>query len=91
MVTVHRRPAGFTGEFRRAATAAGLPRATFHMLRHTHASHLLSAGEPVTSVSRRLGHKNPAITLQVYSHVLEGMDDAAAGKTDQIMNAILYG
>ncbi|MCS5661906.1 MAG: tyrosine-type recombinase/integrase, partial [Dehalococcoidia bacterium] len=73
------------------ATAAGLPRAIFHMLRHTHANHLLSAGEPVTSVSRRLGHKNPAITLQVYSHVLEGMDDAAAGKTDQIMNAILYG
>lgn len=86
-----RSPGGFTGEFRRAATAAGLPRATFHMLRHTHASQLLSAGEPVTSVSRRLGHKNPAITLQVYSHVLEGMDDAAAVKTDQIMNAILYG
>ena len=32
-----------------------------------------------------------AITLQVYSHVLEGMDDAAAGTTDKIMNAILYG
>ena len=62
------------------------------MLRpYTHASQLLSAGEPVTSVSRRPGHKNPAITLQVYPHVLEGMDDAAAGKTDQIMNAILYG
>ena len=88
MVKVHRRLGGFTGEFSRVATAAGLPRATFH---HNHASQLLSAGEPVTSVSRRLGHKNPAITLQVYSHVLEGMDDAAAGITDQIMNAILYG
>lgn len=88
---VHRRLGGFTGEFSRVATAAGLPKATFHILRHTHASHLLSAGEAVTRVSRPLGHKNPAITLQVYSHVLEGMDDAAAGKTDQIMNAILYG
>jgi len=90
-VTVHRRPSSFTGEFCRAATAASLPKATFYMLRHTHASQLLSAGEPVTNVLRRLGHKNPAITLQVNSHVLEGMDAAAAGKTDQIMNAILYG
>ena len=37
----------------------------------------------------KLGHKNPAITLQVYSHVPDGMDDAAAEKMDQIMNAIL--
>ncbi len=55
----------------------------------THASQLLRDGEPVTSVSKRLGHKDPAITLRIYSYVFEGMDDSAAEKTGQIMNKIL--
>lgn len=84
-----RTPNGLTTDFRRLVHAAGIPHGTFHMLRHTHASQLLRMGEPITSVSKRLGHKNPAITLQVYSHVFDGMDESAAEKTDQIMNKIL--
>jgi integrase len=54
-------------EWRRAVHAAKL-KATFHSLRHTHASSLIAAGIDVLSISRRLGHGSPAITLGVYGH-----------------------
>ncbi|MFD1471572.1 site-specific integrase [Companilactobacillus mishanensis] len=44
---------------------------TFHGLRHTHASILISHGVDVSYVSQRLGHKNIAITLNTYSHLLQ--------------------
>jgi integrase len=43
---------------------------TFHDLRHTCATLLLSEGEPITEVSKRLGHASPQITLTTYAHVL---------------------
>lgn len=43
----------------------------FHDLRHTCASILIQEGWDVTSVSRYLGHSNPAVTLKVYIHVFE--------------------
>jgi integrase len=55
-----------------------LPVITIHDLRHTHASLLLSAGEPVKTVSERLGHASATITLQVYAHVLPGDQKRAA-------------
>ena len=39
-------------------------------MRHTFASLLLAAGEPITYVSHQLGHRDPSITLRVYSHWL---------------------
>ena len=41
-----------------------------HQMRHTFASLLLQAGEPITYVSRQLGHKDSSITLRVYAHWL---------------------
>jgi integrase len=62
-----------------------LPRITFHGLRHTCASLLLLAGENPKVVSERLGHKSVEITLAVYSHVLPGMQQAAAEKLDRLL------
>jgi integrase len=56
---------------------------TLHSLRHTHASMLISAGVDILTVSRRLGHGSPTITLDVYGHLIHGGDDRAA----QVMNA----
>ena len=53
-------------------------KATFHALRHTHASMLIRAGVDILTVSKRLGHSSPAITLNVYGHVLQGGDERAA-------------
>jgi integrase len=46
---------------------ARLRRVTFHT-RHSCASAMIAVGAPVTEFQHRLGHANPAITLQVYSH-----------------------
>ena len=51
---------------------------SLHTLRHTHGSHLLAAGVPLTDVSQRLGHVNPHVTATAYAHALPGRDDLAA-------------
>ncbi|HYN75875.1 MAG TPA: tyrosine-type recombinase/integrase [Candidatus Limnocylindria bacterium] len=55
-----------------------LPHARLHDLRHLHATYLLRAGVSVHVVAERLGHADPAITLRVYAHVLEGQAQSAA-------------
>ena len=50
--------------------ACGLPRLTFHCLRHTHASHLLAEGEDISYVSKRLGHSDITITYKTYFHFI---------------------
>jgi len=64
--------------FDRLAARRGLPRIRFHDVRHTHATLLLKAGVPAKVVSERLGHATPGFTLNVYQHVLPGMQAEAA-------------
>jgi integrase len=49
-----------------------------HDLRHYHATQLLAAGVPVTTVSKRLGHTSAAVTLNTYGHWLPEQDRDAA-------------
>jgi integrase len=56
--------------FNQILDAAGLHRCGPHQMRHTFASLLLQAGEPITYVSHQMGHKDSAITLRVYAHWL---------------------
>jgi integrase len=56
----------------------GLPDIRFHDLRHTCATLLLTKGVHPKIVSEVLGHSSVAITLDVYSHVIPGLGDAAA-------------
>jgi integrase len=58
---------------------------SLHSLRHTHASQLLSEGVPIPTVSKRLGHANPTITLKLYSQVLESDESAAAQRWDDAL------
>ncbi|GMA70719.1 site-specific integrase [Leuconostoc litchii] len=48
-----------------------IPRIRFHDLRHSHASFLLYNDVSIDYVSKRLGHKNTRITLDVYAHMLK--------------------
>lgn len=64
--------------FERLVARTSLPRIRLHDLRHTHASILLQAGTPVKVISERLGHASPAFTMNVYQHVLPGMQADAA-------------
>ncbi|MED0680652.1 tyrosine-type recombinase/integrase [Aneurinibacillus thermoaerophilus] len=62
---------------------AGVPRIRFHDLRHTHATLMLKQGVHPKIVSERLGHSNIGITLDTYSHVLPGLQEAAAKQFDE--------
>ena len=46
---------------------------------------LLQANESVMVVSERLGHSTSKLTLDTYSHVLDGMQEQAAAKLDTIL------
>jgi integrase len=60
------------------AKRIGMPEVTFHALRHTHASQLIDAGVDIVTISKRLGHAKPDITLRVYSHLFRNDDGKAA-------------
>ena len=60
--------------FQPAVERAGLSGVTFHTLRHTTASLLISQGARITTVSGILGHASTQMTLNVYGHLYE--DDA---------------
>lgn len=57
---------------------------TFHGLRHTSASLLISKGQDVVTIAHRLGHSNSAITSKIYAHAFEKLDLEAAESLDEI-------
>jgi integrase len=67
-----------TGRCQTALGAEAVPGIRLHDLRHTHATVLLLAREPVHVVSQRLGHASPVVTMTVYAHVLPGNQRDAA-------------
>ena len=73
-----RSPHGMTQKFQQAMAALKIKGVTLHSLRHTHASQLIASGIDVLTISCRLGHGSPAITLTVYGHLIEGKDRQAA-------------
>lgn len=76
-----RSPGGLTKDWATFAKGLGL-NVTFHALRHTHASQLIASGLDVLTISRRLGHGSPTITLGVYGHLFSNSDDRAAQVLD---------
>jgi integrase len=69
----HRNPEHTSRQFVRDATRCpDVPVIRLHDLRHTHATLLLTAREPVHVVSQRLGHASAVVTMTVYAHVLPG-------------------
>ena len=84
-----RGPRAFSKEWSDVAAGIGIPQATFHSLRHTHASHLIDAGIDVVKISRRLGHASPAITLRVYAHLFRARDDKSSKAIDEAVASLL--
>jgi len=77
-------PSTLTHNFGRIVKHAGLS-ARFHDLRHTYASLMLAAGVHPKIVSEALGHSTVAITLDIYSHVTPGLQEAAAKQLDSVL------
>jgi integrase len=62
-----------------------VPRITFHDLRHTHATLMLTQGVHPKVVAERLGHADMRTTLEIYSHVLPHMQQEAAEKMGKLL------
>lgn len=77
-------------QWRRTRDRAGLGSAfTLHTLRHFYASGLIAAGCDVVTVQRALGHAQPSITLNVYSHLWPTAEDRTRSAAADLMGAIL--
>jgi integrase len=67
------------------ATRSGLKVIRLHDARHTHASLMLKQGVHPKIVQERLGHATIAVTLDTYSHVAPGLQEAAAAGFDKLV------
>jgi integrase len=83
------KPNSLTHEFVRFIAGTALPQIRFHDLRHSHATHLLASGVHPKVAQERLGHATVAITLDLYSHVLPGMQADAASRVDEALQQAL--
>ena len=78
-------PDTITRWFRQFLEDKNLPHITFHGLRHTHATLLISQGLDVRTVSNRLGHAQTSTTLNFYAHAFAKMDREASDKLDNLL------
>ncbi len=77
--------------FGRLTKKIGLDALRFHDLRHTFASLMLLRGAKPKVISEALGHASVAFTMDVYSHIIEGMQDEAMSLLDEVLPAAING
>jgi integrase len=80
------RPNTITRAWTMLATRAGVKVIRLHDARHTHASLLLKQGVHPKIVQERLGHASIQITLDTYSHVAPGLQEAAANQFEKLIS-----
>ena len=79
------RPNTISRAWSNLAVKAGVKKIRLHDSRHTHATLLLKQGVHPKIVSERLGHSTISITLDTYSHVAPGLQEAAAKRFDEVL------
>jgi len=80
------RPNTVTRAWTTLAARAGLKVIRLHDARHSHASLMLKQGIHPKIVQERLGHASIQMTLDTYSHVAPGLQEAAAKRFDEVLN-----
>jgi len=78
-------PSILSHDFARIAKLAGLEGVRFHDLRHTFASLMLLRGAKPKVISEALGHSSVAFTMDVYSHIISGMQEDAMALLDEVL------
>lgn len=76
-----------TNAWNKAFRDAGMVRVprddTFHKLRHTYASRLLTRGVDIRTLAFYLGHDDPGFTLETYCHFMAGDGEDARRAIDE--------
>ena len=72
--------------FERILTKLKIPYKNFHALRHTFATRAVELGIDVKSLAEIMGHKNPTITLQRYTHSLLSYKTDMMNKIGKMLN-----
>lgn len=78
-------PDSITHAWMKLARRVGLKGIRLHDARHSHASLMLKQGIHPKIVQERLGHSTIAVTLDTYSHITPGLQEAAAQRFDDVM------
>lgn len=78
-------PDSISQAWRKLAKSTGLVGIRLHDARHSHASLMLKQGIHPKIVQERLGHASISTTLDIYSHVAPGLQEAAALKFDELL------
>ena len=78
-------PHAISQAFERIARRAAVAVIRLHDVRHTHATLLIKEGVPVKVVSERLGHATAAFTIEIYQHVMPGMQTDAAAVAETLL------
>lgn len=78
-------PPTYTQWFGRTVKGTKFSGLNVHALRRSCASQLIGRGINIKTVSERLGHSSVIITMDVYGHLLPGMDEEAADIMDEMM------
>ena len=84
-------PGVLSHNFARIVKRAGLEGVRFHDLRHTFASLMLMKGAKPKVISEALGHSSVAFTMDVYSHIISGMQEDAMALLDEVLPAGVNG
>ena len=71
--------------FRKFADDHGYQGLTFHGLRHVHATVLLQHHVDLQSVSSRMGHSDPSVTIRAYADAMPARDQEAAAAMDALL------
>jgi integrase len=65
--------------------AVRIPKVSWHMFRHLHGTLLSQLGVPVAVAQAQLGHADPRITLQIYTHVLPDAQRDAVSRLETFL------
>lgn len=74
------RPSAFTARFAQMVKTFGLPKLTPHGLRHCYVAREIAAGTPIATISKRIGHANIGLTINLYGYLL---DDGAQEQVER--------
>lgn len=80
------RPDVMTNRFIRLTKELGIEKIRLHDLRHYVATSLGAAGTPIATISTRLGHRDRATTLNVYSHSMPALDVQASQVVEELLD-----